>query len=126
MFSHIVLGSDNINTSKAFYDATMQALGYSAGKLDEKGRCNYFGSFGILCITRPIDGNSASHGNGVTIGFKAQNQSMVDLWFNSGLANGGVECEAPPGIRTSPAGNLYQAFLRDPYGNKLCATYFIS
>ena len=78
---------------------------------------------GVLGITRPIDGNPATHANGGTVGFTAQNEAEVDAWHAAGLANGGSECEDPPGIRETSFGPIYVAYLRDPAGNKLCAMY---
>lgn len=123
MFSHIMLGANDVEKSKAFYDATLGALGYEPGVLDEKGRCFYRTRTGIFGITRPINGEPACHGNGSTIGFNADSKEAADAWHAAGLANCGSTCEDPPGIRTGRAGSLYLAYLRDPDGNKLCALY---
>ncbi len=125
MFSHIVLGSNNLEESKGFYDATMQALGYSPGVLDNKGRYKYMSSEGFLGITKPIDGELATHGNGMTIGFKASSPEMVDAWHEAGINMGGTTCEEKPGLRVSGSRNLYLAYLRDPAGNKLCAAHVV-
>ncbi len=125
MFSHIMLGANDIDRSRAFYDATLGALGYQPGVMDEKGRCFYLDKSGVFAITRPIDGEPASHGNGSTIGFSASSPEEADAWYAAGLANGGTACEDPPGIREGRSGNLYIAYLRDPDGNKLCALHRI-
>ncbi|WP_234497220.1 VOC family protein [Vibrio maritimus] len=125
MYSHIFLGSNDIPKSKVFYDATMATLGYKAGVLDAKGRCMYFSKTGVLGLTTPLDGNVASHGNGMTIGFLASSPEMVDRWHEAGLNSGGIECEDPPGIRDTGDRKIYMAYLRDPTGNKVSATYFL-
>jgi len=121
MFSHIMVGANDIEASKAFYDATLGALGYEPGITDEKGRIFYMTDSGIFAITAPIDGNPAGPGNGSTIGFAAASTDVADAWHAAGLASGGTTCEDPPGVRESGLGDLYLAYLRDPSGNKLCA-----
>lgn len=121
MFSHIMVGSNDINASKKFYDATLGALGMSPGTIDEKGRVFYMTPSGVFAITKPIDGQPATAANGGTIGFAAQTPEQVVAWHTAGLANGGTDCEDPPGIREGSVGKLYLAYLRDPSGNKLCA-----
>ena len=124
MFSHIMLGADDIAASKAFYDAALGALGVPEGVVDEWGRVVYAHAGGRFLVTKPIDGQPASHGNGSTMGFVATSPEAADAWHAAGLANGGTACENPPGIRQGTAGRtLYLAYLRDPAGNKLCATH---
>jgi catechol 2,3-dioxygenase-like lactoylglutathione lyase family enzyme len=125
MFSHIMLGANNVEKSKAFYDATLGALGHKPGVIDEKGRCFYLTEAGIFALTRPLNGEPACHGNGSTIGFSAASTEAADAWHAAGLANGGTTCEDPPGIREGRTGKLYLAYLRDPDGNKLCALHRI-
>jgi catechol 2,3-dioxygenase-like lactoylglutathione lyase family enzyme len=123
MFSHIMVGADDVEKSKTFYDATLGALGHEPGVFDDKGRCFYFTPTGIFAITQPINGEPASPGNGSTIGFAAADHAAADAWHAAGLANGGSSCEDPPGAREGAAGKLYLAYLRDPSGNKLCALH---
>ena len=123
MFSHVMLGADDIDASKKFYDACFKALGGSEGRIDPKGRVIYMHNGGIFLITKPIDGQPASCGNGSTIGFAAENEAMADTWHKAGSANGGTEIEDSPGIREGAGMKLYLAYLRDPAGNKVCAMY---
>ena len=123
MFSHIMLGANDIEESKAFYDATLGVLGHEPGVIDPKGRCFYFTSRGVFAISKPIDGEAACNGNGSTIGFAARDPETADKWHAAGLANGGTTCEDPPGIRAGANGDLYIAYLRDPAGNKICALH---
>ena len=121
MFSHIMLGANDISASKKFYDAVMGALGVSPGKIDDKGRVFYRTKTGVFSISKPINGEPACAANGGTIGFAADTPEIADAWHAAGLANGGTTCEDPPGIRESGAVKLYIAYLRDPAGNKICA-----
>ncbi len=123
MFSHIMVGANNIEESKVFYDAILGELGHKPGVIDEKGRCFWFTKTGIFSISKPIDGNPACNGNGSTIGFEAQDTEAADKWHAAGLANGGVTCEDPPGIRKGVKGDIYLAYLRDPSGNKICVLH---
>jgi catechol 2,3-dioxygenase-like lactoylglutathione lyase family enzyme len=123
MFSHIMVGANDVQSSKVFYDAILGALGYEPGVMDEKGRCFYVTKSGVFSITKPIDGEPASHGNGSTIGFSAESADAADAWHSAGLEHGGTTCEDPPGIREGRASQLYIAYLRDPAGNKICALH---
>jgi catechol 2,3-dioxygenase-like lactoylglutathione lyase family enzyme len=122
MFSHIMIGGNDIATAKTFYDAILGALGVEPGVIDPKGRCFYQTATGVFAISKPIDGNAATHGNGSTVGFLADSPEAANAWHEAGLANGGSACEEPPG----PRGDLYLAYLRDPSGNKICALHRMS
>ncbi|PLW70672.1 VOC family protein [Pseudohalioglobus lutimaris] len=126
MFSHIMIGANDMEQSKAFYDAVLGALGYEPGVMDDKGRCFYFTPTGIFSISIPIDGQPATHGNGSTIGFAANSPEEADAWHEAGLASGGTACEEPPGERSGVSGTLYLAYLRDPAGNKICALHRVA
>lgn len=118
-----MIGADDVETSKAFYDVTLGVLGHEPGVIDPKGRCFYFTKRGVFSISKPIDGEAACGANGGTIGFAAEDTETVDRWHATGLASGGTDCEDPPGIRAGASGDLYIAYLRDPYGNKICALH---
>ncbi len=123
MFSHVMLGADDIDASKKFYDACFKALGGREGSVDPKGRVVYMHDGGIFLLSKPIDGGPASCGNGSTIGFAASSEEQADAWHEAGKANGGKEIEDPPGIREGAGMKLYLAYLRDPAGNKVCAMH---
>ena len=125
MFSHIMVGANNVEQSRQFYDAIFKVLGYEAGVLDPKGRYFYRTPTGTFAITKPINGEAATAANGMTIGFKVESPELVEAWHEAGLANGGAPCEDPPGERSNGTRRLYLAYLRDPSGHKLCATHLI-
>ncbi len=127
MFSHIVVGADDLDASKAFYDAALGALGAEPGVVDTRGRVVYSHNGGRFLLTRPVDGGAASFANGGTIGFLCASPGMVDAWHAAGVAHGGTSCEDPPGIRQATEGRVvYLAYMRDPAGNKLCGFHKVS
>ncbi len=126
MFSHIMVGANDVQESKKFYDAVLGTMGHERGVIDDKGRVFYFTKTGIFSISKPIDGQPACNGNGSTIGFAAASSDEADAWHAAGLENGGVTCEDPPGIREGATGKLYLAYLRDPSGNKICALHRVA
>lgn len=123
MFSHIVLGSNDIARSQKFYDAVFAAMGGKPAVVDPKGRLVYMHNGGVLLITKPIDGKDACHANGGTVGFGMASPEMAKAWHDAGVGNGGMSIEDPPGIRQGGSGPMYLAYLRDPDGNKLCGVH---
>lgn len=122
MFSHVMVGSNDLNRSKAFYDTLLGTLGVPEGRVD-RHRIFWRSPGGTFSASLAINGQPATAGNGSTIGFACQSQEQVDAWHAAGVASGGTACEDPPGLREGPGGRLYLAYLRDPDGNKLCALY---
>jgi catechol 2,3-dioxygenase-like lactoylglutathione lyase family enzyme len=119
MFTHVMVGANDTAASKKFYDAALGALGVPAGHQAGE-RVFYSHNGGAFGVGKPVNGDSATHANGGTIGFGAANKEAVDAFHAAGLANGGT-CDGPPGPRPNAPGNAYGAYLRDPDGNKLCA-----
>ena len=123
MFSHVMVGANNIDESKKFYDATIGALGGNPGIVDDKGRVIYMHNGGLFLLSAPIDGEAATAANGGTIGFAATSTEQADAWHAAGVSAGGTSIEDPPGMREGGFGKLYLAYLRDPAGNKICAMH---
>ena len=121
MYSHMMVGSNDLDKAKTFYDATFQAIGGSPGQFDDRGRLVYRHNGASFLVTKPIDGRPASHGNGCTIGFAMESEQQADAWHQAGLGAGGTAIEDPPGVRAHGQRSVYLAYLRDPDGNKLCA-----
>ena len=122
MFSHIMIGTNDLDKAKSFYDALLGTLGVPAGRVD-RHRIFWRTKTGTFSVTKPIDGKAATFANGGTIGFAAASQAEADAFHAAGLANGATSCEDPPGIREGSGVKLYIAYLRDPDGNKLCALH---
>ena len=122
MFSHVMLGVNDLEKSRQFYDAVLGALGIDAG-VANKQRYFYRSATGTFAITTPINGEAACQGNGTTIGFSADSPAQADAFHAAGVAHGGSTCENPPGWREGPSGQLYLAYLRDPDGHKICVLH---
>jgi catechol 2,3-dioxygenase-like lactoylglutathione lyase family enzyme len=122
MFSHIMIGTNDLDRAKSFYDTVLGTLGVPAGFVD-RHRIFYRTQSGTFAVSLPIDGQPATAPNGGTIGFACSTREQADAWHAAGVANGGTSIEDPPGVREGPFGNLYLAYLRDPDGNKLCALH---
>lgn len=120
MFTHIVVGSNDLERSRKFYDATFGVMGVAVGAIDAKGRLAYSKDGQRYLVTTPIDGKPATHANGGTVGLKMDNPEMVKAWHDAGVANGGESIENPPGVREGTR-RLFLAYFRDPDRNKLCA-----
>jgi catechol 2,3-dioxygenase-like lactoylglutathione lyase family enzyme len=118
MFTHVMIGSNDLERSRSFYDATFAALGGKPGEMDSRGRLIYLHENGRLMITKPIDGNPATAANGGTIGIAAPSPDHVLAWHNAGTAHGGTAIESPPAERSNGS---FVSYLRDPDGNKLTA-----
>ena len=134
MFSHVMLGVNDLEVSRKFYDALLGTLGIAPGVVNanryfyrspagSSGASASSGPSASFAITQPINGEAATHGNGSTVGFLAQSAEQCDAFHAAGLANGGTNCEDSPGFRDGPTGRLYLAYLRDADGNKICAMY---
>ncbi|RVU43703.1 VOC family protein [Rubrivivax rivuli] len=122
MFSHLMIGTNDLPKAKAFYDSLLGTLGVKPGFVD-RHRVFWRTPTGIFSVTQPINGEPATVANGSTIGFAAQSEAEVQAWHAAGIAAGGTTCEDPPGVREGTAGKLYLAYLRDLDGHKLCAMY---
>ena len=122
MFSHVMIGVNNLDASKKFYDALLATLGIAPG-VANRNRFFYRSPTGTFAISTPINGEAATHSNGSTLGFAAQSAQQVNAFHAAGIANGGSACEDPPGLREGATGSLYLAYLRDPDGNKICALH---
>ena len=124
-----MLGANDLEASREFYDAVLGKLGAKPGVLSPNlqghKRYFYFLDSSIFIITEPINDKPATHGNGSTIGFKARSVEDANAWHAAGEANGGKPIEDPPGIREGNGMKLYLAYLLDPAGNKICAMHTI-
>ena len=122
MFNHIMLGTNDLEKSRQFYDAFLAVLGAPAG-VANKNRYFWRANGGTFSVSTPINGQPATHGNGSTTGFACTSTEQADAAHAAGIAAGGVTCEDPPGWRGEGPAALYLAYLRDPDGNKLCLAY---
>lgn len=129
MFSHIMVGSNDIDRSQEFYDGLLAVLGAKPAMRNQAGtghmRLFYQAGDSMFCVTEPINDEPATIGNGSTIGFACHSPDQVKLFHDTAVAFGGTSIEKPPGVRTGSLGSLYLAYVRDPDGNKLCALHIM-
>lgn len=127
MFSHVMVGSSDLDRSQVFYDAVLGVLGAGAAlsNTNKTGqrRLFYRHDGASFCVSEPIDGQAPTVGNGGTIGFKCDSPEQVQRFHDVAVAHGGQSIEEPPGPRNGPSGALYLAYVRDPDGHKLCALH---
>lgn len=127
MFNHIMIGANDIERSKKFYDAVLGVLGVGEPMRNVAGsghtRLFYRHDGGTFCITEPINGQAATAANGGTIGFKCTSPEQVKEFHDVAVAQGGKSIEGAPGLREGATGALHLSYVLDPDGNKLCGLY---
>lgn len=127
MFSHVMLGTNDIDRAKRFYDALLGVLGAgvampNTAKTGHR-RLFYRHAGSLFCLSEPIDGQPATIANGTTIGFQCDSPEQVQRFHDVAVAHGGLSIEDPPGPRESALGTIHLAYVRDPDGHKLCALH---
>jgi catechol 2,3-dioxygenase-like lactoylglutathione lyase family enzyme len=129
VFNHIMIGSNDIERSKRFYDAVLATLGAGEPVRDEAKtghtRLFYRHNGNTFCVTEPINDEPATFANGSTIGFKCHSPEQVRAFNDAAIAQGGQSIEEPPGLREGSWGAMLLAYVRDPDGHKLCSIYRI-
>jgi catechol 2,3-dioxygenase-like lactoylglutathione lyase family enzyme len=127
MINHVMIGSNDIEKSKAFYTAVLGVLGAREPMehVNDTGQKRLFfihdGS--TFSVSEPINGQPASCANGFTIGFKCNSLEQVKELHDVAVANGGTTCEDPPGPRTGSMGVMNLCYFLDPDGHKVCGLH---
>ena len=122
MIGYVTLGTDDLDRSRAFYDALFGEIGASRLMELESG----FTLYGIgwdragVAVTRPYDGKPAVAGNGNMVSLVVNGREKVDRLYAKALELGGSD-EGPPGVRGEEGDRaFYGAYFRDPDGHKFC------
>ena len=127
MFNHVMIGTNDIERSKRFYDAVLGTLGAGEPVRNKAGsghtRLFYRHDGSTFCVSEPINGEEATFANGGTIGFKCNSPEKVREFHDTAVAHGGESIEDAPGLREGSLGAMHLAYIRDPDGNKLCAIH---
>ena len=130
LLSYVYFGSNDLERSKAFYDAVLGAIGMQRCLTGDAAWDRVAAGWGIyeedglrelsFWIGTPFDGGSATVGNGSMVAFRARSWQEVDDFHAQALARGG-RCDGAPGLRPQYSPDFYAAYVRDPDGNKLAA-----
>lgn len=127
MFSHVMVGTNDIEKSKQFYDAVLATIGAKEAISNTASsghtRLFYRHEGSSFCVSEPINDEKATFANGGTIGFACSSAEQVEQFHDAAIAHGGQSCEDRPGLREGAMGSMHLAYVRDPDGNKLCAIY---
>jgi catechol 2,3-dioxygenase-like lactoylglutathione lyase family enzyme len=127
MLSHVMLGTNDIERAKRFYDAVLGVIGAGEPLRNTTNsghtRLFYRHEGSTFCVTEPINGEAATPANGGTIGFKCNSPEQVKQFHDTAVAHGGRSIEDAPGLRVGTLGPMHLAYVRDPDGHKLCAIH---
>ncbi|MGK0500592.1 MAG: catechol 2,3-dioxygenase-like lactoylglutathione lyase family enzyme [Oceanicoccus sp.] len=119
-----MMGSNDIEKTKSFYNATLGVLGAGApmAHVNDTGqtRLFYIHEGSTFSISEPINGEPVSVANGSTIGFACKSPEQVKEFHDVAVANGGTSVEEPPGPRE---GTMHLCYFLDPDGHKICGIY---
>jgi len=124
MFSHVTVGTNNLDQAAAFYDAVLIPLGLCRRTVTPDGgppaACWVMPDRTLprFYVYSPYDRLPANPGNGSMLAFSAPSPEAVDAAYAAGLHVGGVD-EGAPGPRPHYGDGYYGAYLRDPDGNKV-------
>ncbi|MEO0464000.1 MAG: VOC family protein [Pseudomonadota bacterium] len=124
MLNHVMIGTNDIAKSKAFYNAVLGVLGARAPMehVNDTGqtRLFYMHDGSTFSVSEPINGEPANCANGFTIGFKCDSLEQVKELHDVAVANGGTSVEDPPGPREGSMGAMNLCYFLDPDGHKVC------
>ncbi|MGQ0699008.1 MAG: VOC family protein [Panacagrimonas sp.] len=122
IFTHVVVGTNDVERARKFYDATLGTLGIK--RVMNFDAASLWGTEGPeFMVTKPGNGQPATHANGGTISFAAPSRAAVHEFHKVALANGAKD-EGEPGPRAFTP-TAYAAYVRDPDGNKICTYCFL-
>ena len=120
MIGYLMVGTNDLAASLAFYDAVFAPLGYR--QTDDSGRYVGYGlpdkpEEPLFYVTGPYDRQPATAGNGTMIAFPTPTLETLHEVYQIALKSGGTD-EGAPGPRLDDSPTHY-AYVRDPAGNKL-------
>ena len=127
MLSHVMIGSNDIERSRHFYNSVLGVIG--AGdpleNVNSTGqtRLFYIHKGSTFSVSEPINGEPATVANGSTIGFKCDSPEQVQKLHDVAIANGGQSVEQPPGARNESMGVMHLCYFLDPDGHKICGIH---
>ena len=127
MLNHVMIGSNDIEKTKIFYNAVLGVLGAGGAMehVNETGqtRLFYIHDGSTFSISEPVNGEPVSIANGSTIGFVCDSPEQVRKFHDIAVGNGGISVEDPPGPRDGTMGLMYLCYFIDPDGHKICGIH---
>ena len=127
MFSHIMIGTNDVERAREFYTKVLGVLGAGEPMVDVNAtgqtRLFYIHNDSIFAITQPINGEPAGTANGATIGLACDSPEQVKELHAAAIAAGATDIEDPPGPRESSMGVLHLCYFLDPDGHKICGLH---
>jgi catechol 2,3-dioxygenase-like lactoylglutathione lyase family enzyme len=127
MISHVMIGSNDIERSKAFYTKVLGVLGVREPMVHQNAsgqtRLFYMHNGNTFSVSEPINGQPATCANGFTIGFACDSAEQVKELHDVAVANGGTSIEDPPGPREGSMGVMHLCYFQDPDGHKVCGIH---
>ena len=122
MIGYVMVGTNNLDQSIKFYDELLDILNLERTEKDDvcAGYSQKGGDGKVeFYVTKPVNKEKATIGNGTQISFLTNSRSIVDKFHEIGLKLGGTS-EGSGGERPEGSG-VYYSYIRDLDGNKICA-----
>ena len=122
MIGYVMVGTNNLDQSVKFYDELLKILNLERTEKDDvcAGYSQKGGGGKVeFYVTKPVNKEKATIGNGSQISFLTNSRSIVDKFHEIGLKLGGTS-EGSGGERPEGSG-VYYSYIRDLDGNKICA-----
>ena len=121
MIDHTGIGVSDVARSAAFYDAALAALGMrrvmQLPENDGADAVGYGVDYPVFWIDRFHPHSVKQH-----TAFAAKSRAEVDAFYRAALSAGGTDNGAP-GLRKGYPPGYYAAFVLDPDGNNMEATF---
>jgi catechol 2,3-dioxygenase-like lactoylglutathione lyase family enzyme len=123
VFSHVNLGTHDLEQAVVFFDAVLKPLG-----IEQKFFHSEMGWAGwqhrdnprpLFVVGVPLDGGVHSAGNGQMLALQSDTRQQVDQCHAIALALGAAD-EGKPGLRPHYHPDYYGAYFRDLDNNKIC------
>lgn len=127
MFSHIMIGTNDIDKSIAFYTKVLGVVGAGEPRINQAStghtRAFFMHDGGVFSLSQPINDEPATCANGMTIGLACDSPEQVKELHDVAVAAGATSIEAAPGLRQGAMGAMHLCYFRDLDGHKICGIY---
>jgi catechol 2,3-dioxygenase-like lactoylglutathione lyase family enzyme len=122
ILSHISIGTNQFDRAIAFYDRILPTLGCRR-IMEHPSAVAYGKEYPEFWVQVPIDGQTATVGNGFHVGFIAPTKAAVQAFYDAAIAAGATD-DGAPGGRADYGEAYYGCFVRDLDGHKIEATFW--